>query len=744
MKKLNLLYAAAMLLSIISCQQSELFEDNAPTQGALRQITVQASMGDGGSDTRASMTPDGEDFTNATWISAWEDGDKLGAWTTGETSFSEFNILPGYDDVAKTASFTGSISTTAQSVRFIYPYNNQTVISSDSYSVDISNQVFYAGKPFEGYGKDKPMISELLNVSAGEVENVKLRNLCAGMEYKLAFTNIDTQYSDIRVTDIVVTSSSICAVKTLNLNNGELTDNASENTITISILNSPKLNSYTGATRYSVIGAVFPFNLAAGSGAITVDVHTNYGVVKITKTNTSTEEIDFYLGAHHYINLDVDMSVLNKNYDGYWSYMAATAYASGEGTQQEPWVIKTPEQLAKLWNNMNGNNNHGNIEYFILGNDIDLSGMIWGSRGGPYYEYDAVFNGIFDGRGYSITGLYINNRLTIPQGLFNYLAPYASIKYVNVEGSINCSDQYVGGIVGYSQGDIEGCSFSGHISTSGDYVGGIAGYTKKAISKCHNKGTIKGSNWVGGIVGQSESNTSINSCSNIGNIIGTNEVGGIAGQGEYIDECHNTGNIAGGDYIGGIVGKTVEALRNVANCYNTGIVSGSQYIAGIVGYNKGENFRCYNTGKVSGTFKVAGIAAYAEKLLWNCYNTGDIDGTEEVGGLAGLTSLNEIKCCYNTGKVTGIKSGSLAGYSVGATVNHCYALYGSNDDMVGGSELNSTISYTKALTEAEMKGATFRYDEDDTTWVNMLNELNSGSTTTYWLARTNDYPWLGF
>ena len=51
-------------------------------------------------------------------------------------------------------------------------------------------------------------------------------------------------------------------------------------------------------------------------------------------------------------------------------------------------------------------------------------------------------------------------------------------------------------------GLIIGCNGYGAIeSESGDYVGGIAGLAGGSIRDCYSKATLKGTNYVGGIIG---------------------------------------------------------------------------------------------------------------------------------------------------------------------------------------------------------------------------------------------------
>lgn len=76
----------------------------------------------------------------------------------------------------------------------------------------------------------------------------------------------------------------------------------------------------------------------------------------------------------------------------------------GKGTKESPYQIKTAADLG--WVSFNHSSLHGNIKdssavYYALQNDIDLSGKTWqpiGSLADP-------FSDVFDGNGYTITGL---------------------------------------------------------------------------------------------------------------------------------------------------------------------------------------------------------------------------------------------------------------------------------------------------------------------------------------------------
>ncbi|MCQ2413301.1 MAG: InlB B-repeat-containing protein [Clostridia bacterium] len=120
--------------------------------------------------------------------------------------------------------------------------------------------------------------------------------------------------------------------------------------------------------------------------------------------------------------------------------------------------------------------------------------------------------------------------------------------YNRGDESGNHLGMYTGGILGYSSAgndattEINNAVFSGNVisrvpegaiggSDVGGIVGGAGGYK---LLNCYANGTVRGTEYVGGIAGDSTSNSgnrfaSITNCSFIGEITGTENVGGISG-----------------------------------------------------------------------------------------------------------------------------------------------------------------------------------------------------------------------
>ena len=147
-----------------------------------------------------------------------------------------------------------------------------------------------------------------------------------------------------------------------------------------------------------------------------------------------------------------------------WSGAVATAYAGGSGTEADPYLIETPEQLAKLVSTsyrpkpsaaesagMTAEQltqwNLEHIKYYKLTADIyvnDVNGKLWADKigcldwysqwVGSAYVTNSHIN--FDGDGHVIYGLYYNHPYGsspyVRVGLFPVLCEYSTIENVGL------------------------------------------------------------------------------------------------------------------------------------------------------------------------------------------------------------------------------------------------------------------------------------------------------------------------
>jgi hypothetical protein len=194
----------------------------------------------------------------------------------------------------------------------------------------------------------------------------------------------------------------------------------------------------------------------------------------------------------------------------------ATSFAGGTGTSADPYQISSPEQLAYLRQSVNGGTTYVG-KNFILTSDLDLNSKSWT----PIGNSTTSFRGTFDGNSHLISNLNVNLPITTGVGLFGFVQD-ASIKNVGVVGTSTVTGAAnVGGIVGqfvaYSTSGfgISGCFSNATVSSgSGNNAGGIVGYFRTTgavsslITNCYSTGNISGANYVAGIVGKVEKNSS--------------------------------------------------------------------------------------------------------------------------------------------------------------------------------------------------------------------------------------------
>lgn len=89
-------------------------------------------------------------------------------------------------------------------------------------------------------------------------------------------------------------------------------------------------------------------------------------------------------------------------------------FDSGNGSKENPYVIKTASELALLAKNVNKGESYKDA-YFKLNNNIDLTEKYWISIGNAE---DKAFSGHFNGNGYEVK---LNTENQKVSGLFRIL-----------------------------------------------------------------------------------------------------------------------------------------------------------------------------------------------------------------------------------------------------------------------------------------------------------------------------------
>ena len=143
----------------------------------------------------------------------------------------------------------------------------------------------------------------------------------------------------------------------------------------------------------------------------------------------------------------------------------------------------------------------------ILEADLDLSSICSESAGS--WEPIEQYNGIFDGGGHTISGLYIRTDVEQPAGLFGETDEEAVIQNLGVVDSVIEGVDYVGAIVGKCNGSLKNCWSDSQVFSDGEAAGGVLltrealeeGYTltyNSATGEAALSGTLKNTQeWLG-------------------------------------------------------------------------------------------------------------------------------------------------------------------------------------------------------------------------------------------------------
>ncbi len=249
-------------------------------------------------------------------------------------------------------------------------------------------------------------------------------------------------------------------------------------------------------------------------------------VVGVDKVYVGTEKGSLSGTISHYEGAEIILEFRTKTWEDY----AASSYASGNGTEASPYIIKTPEQLGKLAKDSRTSNMLG--KYFKLGGNIDLSAHIWSGISQTTQITANTFQGTFDGDMYTIKNIKTSVDFYLPHhgGLFGRTNSKATVKNLIIQGGEIRGKGDSGALVGNGQGSCVNVIVDGaKVTSDTDAAGGIAGTLRGTLktSVCRDS-TIIGALYTGGLV--SYCGATVTNCSVINTIVGSASKGyGILG-----------------------------------------------------------------------------------------------------------------------------------------------------------------------------------------------------------------------
>ena len=363
------------------------------------------------------------------------------------------------------------------------------------------------------------------------------------------------------------------------------------------------------------------------------------------------------------------------------------------GTSLAPIIISNFSDLSTLRNRVNSGTNFANIHFRMTAN-IDLGGVNWI----PIGIAGQSFNGIFDGGGFEIQGLY-NTRTGTGnyRGLFGRTMGGAVIRNISIRNP-NIAPRAglnVGALIGHAQ-----ATTVDNVHIHGGQVSAVAGAANTA-------------NNVGGIVGQIGNGSSIRNSSTRGTIVkGEVNVGGIVGlsagtvanTGITLANNFSTGHITGLNAVGGIAG--VVRGTTLTTSYSTGAISATGgVVGGIIGQADTQSSR------VEDTLSMGSITAFA--------NINAVATSPMAGGIIGRVAIN------GTIVVNAIATGNIAAQNINTAANANSAVGG----IIARVDIGTAVSTVRIDNSVVLSRRIFGYSVTPATRISSIfgnSDTNNG------------------
>lgn len=257
-------------------------------------------------------------------------------------------------------------------------------------------------------------------------------------------------------------------------------------------------------------------------------------------------------------------------------YAGVGGFDGGSGTQEDPYLISTPQQLHFIYQQLSNAPQFAVGIYFQLIQDLDLSTYDTDSDvSNGNWTVSGMFAGNVDGNHHTVSNLTSYNQSM--GGLFPLMGG-GSISNLTIQNADIKSTQ-TAGILGAQYMTVFGTLSVQNVTTSG---------------AVHVSGS---SSTAGGLIGQTVSGSlplSVTKSGTVGSTITAESqgasTGGLIGQIYNIDisESYADASISGGGYAGGLVGyKQSNSPATITNSYSKGTVSGAEAVGGFLGHSYG-------------------------------------------------------------------------------------------------------------------------------------------------------------
>ena len=338
------------------------------------------------------------------------------------------------------------------------------------------------------------------------------------------------------------------------------------------------------------------------------------------------------------------------------------ALFQGEGTEEAPYLIKNAKDLEKLAElAVSDYDTYGGSCYRLTNNIKMKKGK---NNHTPIGSTELPFIGEFDGCGYVISDLSIDESRKAVQGLFGVIGEEGMVRNVGLKENSICGKSDVGAIAGINYGTIESCFQTGDIYGMEDSAGGIAGRNSGTVENCYSTGLVCGGYKTGAYIDTDFSGSN-------------RRVARRAGIRDFIMTVAETVAETIAETVAYIVEETKAGLETIYEIVTTAISPESGEMDLIAGSLEEDSQAASQEDTMAPEDSIGEIET-EEKGPGD--GRGEMAYPPAVGGLVGINEGGAVTDSYQAGrqaaKRDNWKVGGIAGINADGLLDNCYYVQG--------------------------------------------------------------------
>lgn len=539
--KLNSLLVAPLAIALFAACSTD---ENLSDGGVQSQRLIIHATSEAGDGTRTDYSD-----ADGKYTAKWNTNDVVTIFASSKDKNGKFTVSKINDAEAHSADLTGSINENLIAKTEITGYIHNSNVNAvnngvvDANGVGTQLQVDYS----EQKGTFEDAMSRNVLFGKGTYDPANGNELSMKFEYLTTFLKLTLDFGDNTpnsTASLLITGDNLLSMSRVNTagNNAGKTNYTNGGTITVS-----------------------PVTIVNGKAVVYVALYAReLSNVKLCALFEDGSAYNFDISNSVSANLKPGI-IYDIQRTGVKADMAeATSFASGTGTEADPYIIETVGQLKYMEKMTQEDKYSYNGKFFKLDNDLTINGE-WT----PIGTSTKPFRDTFDGNGHTIYGnlKFTDVATNGAVGLFGHAGNNAVIKNLTNRATITSTSD-----------------------TNGNFTGAIVGraVNNLTMQNCSNYGVVKGgTSFVGGLIGKVDLTTKNQNYTTI------------------IEACHNEGNVTctyAGEKtssVGGIVGVVngnvnADPVLEVKGCYNRNVIlssdkTGGLYSAGILGLVQNAN-----------------------------------------------------------------------------------------------------------------------------------------------------------